>query len=373
MPRGRPKTKHLGKAGRPSLKIIERKPIRPLERQRMRPWLINLLDQNTCDQLEWLSRDMNTFRISWKHAAGQTFDANADATLFELWARHTGKFYPGDRPDPKKWKANFRCAMHSLPDVEEDKSLGVRRGNSAFRVYRFLEEKRVRKSAVKKEKDDRSSDEEDGGCSEEYVVLRNLGTKSRPRKVEYDDLDSEGSETAYSRTDSEGYSPSHSDHSDWALPNEDLRRQDHETETESKSPLPNFEELCQSTPALIPKVPKKQKRIPEIIPFEQMVKPEPMDTFAEHQYTIILEDQDMHNGLEESDTSAEMDFCVLNVNFDDQEVAEATQYIDQEIWNSQVDLQEEVVVSGNEGPSVIVLEERGDSECDYAYTSLSDL
>jgi hypothetical protein len=36
--------------------------------------------------------------------------------------------------------------------VEEDKSLGVRRGNNAYRVYKFLDEKRIRKPSVKKEK-----------------------------------------------------------------------------------------------------------------------------------------------------------------------------------------------------------------------------
>lgn len=90
MVRGRPKTKNSCK-GRPTLRIIDRKPIRPLERQRMRPWLWDLLDANSCQQLSWISKKDKTFRVSWKHAAGQTFDPAADATLFELWARHTGK------------------------------------------------------------------------------------------------------------------------------------------------------------------------------------------------------------------------------------------------------------------------------------------
>jgi hypothetical protein len=88
MARGRPKS---GKS-RPSLRTIERKPIRPLERQRMRPWLMELLDRNTCHQLVWMNKKDKTFRVSWKHAAGQTFNASADATLFERWAVHTGEF-----------------------------------------------------------------------------------------------------------------------------------------------------------------------------------------------------------------------------------------------------------------------------------------
>lgn len=56
----------------------------------MRPWLLEQLNRGECHQLAWYSKKEKTFRVSWKHAAGQTFDPNADATLFELWARHTG-------------------------------------------------------------------------------------------------------------------------------------------------------------------------------------------------------------------------------------------------------------------------------------------
>lgn len=50
-----------------------------------------------------------------------------------------GKHQPGvDKPDPKTWKANFRCAMNSLPDIEEVKDRSIKKGNNAFRVYRML-------------------------------------------------------------------------------------------------------------------------------------------------------------------------------------------------------------------------------------------
>ncbi|KAJ8311685.1 hypothetical protein KUTeg_011040, partial [Tegillarca granosa] len=39
----------------------------------------------------------------------------------------------------KRWKANFRCALNSLPDVIELRDLGVRKGDNAFKVYKFLE------------------------------------------------------------------------------------------------------------------------------------------------------------------------------------------------------------------------------------------
>lgn len=366
MARGRPKS---GKS-RPSLRTIERKPIRPLERQRMRPWLMELLDRNTCHQLVWMNKKDKTFRVSWKHAAGQTFNASADATLFERWAVHTGKYYPGDRPDPKKWKANFRCALHSVPDVEEDKSLGVRRGNNAYRVYKFLDEKRIRKPSVKKEKDEKSSDEEFE--DEDFALVRNVGTKSRPKKIYQDDLDSEGSET--------GYSPSHeSNHSDWDLT--DFRRQDHDTEAE-RSPLPNFEELCQSCPNSFTNINhKKVKRVPSI-PNLEMPAAETtnavrsLHTIGNEINSRQEEAMADHTYTENEQSEGEL---ILFLDFDsnDPEMAVNSEYMNC-FWNSVIDtnldVQEEVVTSGDsfDGPSVIVMEEEDHSH-DFEYTSLSQL
>ena len=51
----------------------------------------------------------------------------------------SGKYQPGvDKPDPKTWKANFRCAMNSLPDIEEVKDKSIKKGTNAFRVYKML-------------------------------------------------------------------------------------------------------------------------------------------------------------------------------------------------------------------------------------------
>uniref|UniRef100_A0A5F8G7A8 Interferon regulatory factor 2 n=1 Tax=Monodelphis domestica TaxID=13616 RepID=A0A5F8G7A8_MONDO len=79
------------------------------------------------------------FQIPWMHAARHGWDVEKDAPLFRNWAIHTGKHQPGvDKPDPKTWKANFRCAMNSLPDIEEVKDKSIKKGNNAFRVYRML-------------------------------------------------------------------------------------------------------------------------------------------------------------------------------------------------------------------------------------------
>lgn len=112
------------------------------------------------------------FSIPWKHAARHGWEMDKDACLFKQWAIHTGeesflmsnkslflktkqivfyktliiltmfagKFKPGiTEPDPKTWKANFRCAMNSLPDIEEVKDKSINKGCEAVRVYRMLQ------------------------------------------------------------------------------------------------------------------------------------------------------------------------------------------------------------------------------------------
>ena len=44
----------------------------------------------------------------------------------------------GGTDEPKRWKANFRCALNSLPDVVEMKQLANRRGSNPYKVYQLL-------------------------------------------------------------------------------------------------------------------------------------------------------------------------------------------------------------------------------------------
>ncbi|XP_052018650.1 interferon regulatory factor 2 isoform X4 [Apodemus sylvaticus] len=122
------------------------------------------------------------------HAARHGWDVEKDAPLFRNWAIHTGKHQPGvDKPDPKTWKANFRCAMNSLPDIEEVKDRSIKKGNNAFRVYRMLPlserpskkgkkpktEKEERVKHIKQEPVESSLGLSNGvsGFSPEYAVL----------------------------------------------------------------------------------------------------------------------------------------------------------------------------------------------------------
>ncbi|XP_030650312.1 interferon regulatory factor 2 [Chanos chanos] len=130
----------------------------PVERMRMRPWLEEQINSCKIPGLKWVNREKRIFQIPWMHAARHGWDVEKDAPLFRNWAIHTGKYQPGlDKPDPKTWKANFRCAMNSLPDIEEVKDKSIKKGTNAFRVYKMLspserQSKRGKKKCDKEEK-----------------------------------------------------------------------------------------------------------------------------------------------------------------------------------------------------------------------------
>ncbi|XP_041348941.1 uncharacterized protein LOC121368323 [Gigantopelta aegis] len=121
------KSKHLS--------LHSKKPIRPVDRQKMGPWLKNLLDNETCPGLVWVDRSHKVFQVSWRHRARMGWDMKLDGDVFERWARHTGIYCDGDPPEPRRWKTNFRAALHSMSDVEE--LPGIRKGRYAYRRYYF--------------------------------------------------------------------------------------------------------------------------------------------------------------------------------------------------------------------------------------------
>ncbi|XP_056900000.1 interferon regulatory factor 2-like isoform X2 [Takifugu flavidus] len=127
----------------------------PAERMRMRPWLEEQIDSCQIPGLKWVNKK-RIFQIPWMHAARHGWDLEKDAPLFMRWAIHTGKYQPGiDHPDPKTWKANFRCAMNSLPDIEEVKDKSIKKGSNAFRVYKMLSsfERSLKRGKKKPDKD----------------------------------------------------------------------------------------------------------------------------------------------------------------------------------------------------------------------------
>ncbi|XP_060071776.1 uncharacterized protein LOC132551616 [Ylistrum balloti] len=152
---------------------------RPVERQKMRPWLIQLLDNNTADGLSWVDRKQGSFRINWKHGARNGWNINKDANVFELYAIHTGRHTKNQSPNPKRWKANFRCALNSLDDVTEVKSEGSTRGTNAYRVFKFLEEK---KKQIKRRRHQSTESDEDSGVESPSTSKKTRPYRLRPRQ-----------------------------------------------------------------------------------------------------------------------------------------------------------------------------------------------
>ncbi|XP_028271417.1 interferon regulatory factor 2 isoform X2 [Parambassis ranga] len=137
----------------------------PVERMRMRPWLEEQINSCQIPGLKWVNKEKKIFQIPWMHAARHGWDLEKDAPLFMRWAIHTGKYQPGvDRPDPKTWKANFRCAMNSLPDIEEVKDKSIKKGTNAFRVYKMLSstERSLKKGKKKTDKEGKPKGNKEG-------------------------------------------------------------------------------------------------------------------------------------------------------------------------------------------------------------------
>ncbi|XP_038830535.1 interferon regulatory factor 1-like [Salvelinus namaycush] len=108
-------------------------------RLRLRPWLEKQIQSGKYPGVTWLDETAQVFQIPWKHAARHGWNIDKDATLFRNWAMHTGRYKPGiDKPDPKTWKANFRCALNTLPDVKELQGKSIKKGSNASRVYMML-------------------------------------------------------------------------------------------------------------------------------------------------------------------------------------------------------------------------------------------
>ncbi|XP_071762809.1 interferon regulatory factor 1b isoform X2 [Centroberyx gerrardi] len=148
----------------------------PVSRMRMRPWLENMIETNAISGLVWVDKEKKMFSIPWKHAARHGWELDKDACLFKKWAIHTGKYVEGQTSaDPKTWKANFRCAMNSLPDIEEVKDRSINKGHQAVRVYRML-------PVSPKAKDKRSKAKD--------AKRRNKSTRTKSEDTDYSDTQS---------------------------------------------------------------------------------------------------------------------------------------------------------------------------------------
>lgn len=107
------------------------------KRDSLRVWLEKNLNQNKIPGLEWKDPKKKIFRIRWKHASKHGWSSAVDGCVFREWAIYSGKFKPGEKAheEPKVWKANFRCALNALPDIQEVVEERETRGNEAQKVF----------------------------------------------------------------------------------------------------------------------------------------------------------------------------------------------------------------------------------------------
>ncbi|XP_053392795.1 interferon regulatory factor 2-like isoform X2 [Mercenaria mercenaria] len=225
--------------------------MRPVERQPMKDWLSDKLNAKEIPGLEWVNRDQKVFRIKWCHGSRHGWSLK-DSVLFEKWAHHSGKYNDGD---PKRWKANFRCALNSLKDVEEVKGMSISKGQNAFKVYRMLDSrKKTEKSRVTK----RLKSEPDQKCvpKDNKRVLQDVAVRTSSRlsaqavlvKTEAEDQ----SDSTENESDSEGYQTEVQEDTDmdWTPAEERVTFPAFSTVTKlktedlnSSSQIPNFDKI----------------------------------------------------------------------------------------------------------------------------------
>uniref|UniRef100_A0A673JDW2 Interferon regulatory factor 1-like n=1 Tax=Sinocyclocheilus rhinocerous TaxID=307959 RepID=A0A673JDW2_9TELE len=100
-------------------------------RLRLRPWLEEQIDSGRHPGVMWLDQVRSVVQKN----------LNIEKIIFKppLLSWISGRYKPGtDKPDPKTWKANFRCALNSLTDVHELQDKSIKKGHNAFRVYTLL-------------------------------------------------------------------------------------------------------------------------------------------------------------------------------------------------------------------------------------------
>ena len=53
-------------------------------RQRLRPWLENLINEGSVKGLEWIDKEKKLFKIPWKHAGKQDYNQEEDSKIFKV-------------------------------------------------------------------------------------------------------------------------------------------------------------------------------------------------------------------------------------------------------------------------------------------------
>lgn len=106
---------------------------------RLRDWLVAQIESGCYEGLCWEDSGKTLFRIPWKHAAKQDYQAQHDAALFRAWAMHKGKYSEGtDKADPSTWKTRLRCALNKSTDFLEVRERSQLDISNPYKVYRIV-------------------------------------------------------------------------------------------------------------------------------------------------------------------------------------------------------------------------------------------
>ena len=118
----------------------DRSYVRRVEKQRQlfTHWLEKQFNSGDIDGLEWIDVDKGLFKVPLVRVDKPEFKQETHAELFGRWAQHTGKYRPGDQPDPSTWKTRFRCALRMQQEIVEIEELGNSlEGRNPYRAFKF--------------------------------------------------------------------------------------------------------------------------------------------------------------------------------------------------------------------------------------------
>ncbi|XP_066265205.1 uncharacterized protein [Branchiostoma lanceolatum] len=126
-------------------------PVAENSRERLRPWLITMIDSGAVPGLDWLNEEKTKFKIPWKHAGKHEYNQDRDSLLFKEWAKYTGKYREDvDKPEPAVWKTRLRCALNKHPKIHEVKNESQPEDfHNPYKVYVF-QDKTDERISVKK-------------------------------------------------------------------------------------------------------------------------------------------------------------------------------------------------------------------------------
>ena len=84
-----PVTRHSPPLPYPPKPLVE--PLDSDRPERMRDWLVRMINSGRFPGLKWLDQEKMVFRVPWIHAKKRDYNQERDAALFREWAIHSGE------------------------------------------------------------------------------------------------------------------------------------------------------------------------------------------------------------------------------------------------------------------------------------------